>query len=484
MAKQVTTLFIEDNALKLLVGRGKQVEKWASLPLEPGLVQHGLIQDNIQVADKIKELFRLAKVGSKRVAVGLSEPGSLYRIVTLPKLPDAILPEAIKREAERVIPLSLDEVYLIHQVIETKAQEMTLFMAAVSRVAVDNAVNSVQLAGLKPYLMDLVPLALCRIVEQPTAIIVSLRSSNFEIAVMADRVPQVIRSLSLPGEAESLTDKLPTISEELDRTITFYNSSHPDRPLDINTPVFVDGDLVQAPDAWPSLAGTLGSTVSPIPNVTQPVADFDASQFTVNIGLVFKENGTEVTGSVISLNVLPKALQPEKPKASRILIPLVAVVGVLALAYLWFLGNNLATDTAAINSDITKVNQQVTQVNKDVTILKEQVTQLQSQVKPTEDQIAVIEASLNLYTNTVNNMADSRATMDTNVQTVWSVVPTGVSLSNVDVKNGASIQGAANNESQIYSYARSLKASNIFASVVIQSISLDEGAYQFAIIAQ
>ena len=71
-----------------------------------------------------------------------------------------------------------------------------------------------QLAGLKPYIIDLVPLALCRIIEQPTAIVVSLRSSNFEIAIMADRIPQVIRSLSLPGEAESLVDKLPTISED------------------------------------------------------------------------------------------------------------------------------------------------------------------------------------------------------------------------------------------------------------------------------
>ena len=66
MAKQVTTLFIEDTAIRLLVGRGKQVEKWASLPLEPGLVKHGLIQDNVRVAEKIKELFRLTKVSRQK----------------------------------------------------------------------------------------------------------------------------------------------------------------------------------------------------------------------------------------------------------------------------------------------------------------------------------------------------------------------------------------------------------------------------------
>ncbi|MBN1366565.1 MAG: pilus assembly protein PilM [Dehalococcoidales bacterium] len=492
MAKQVTTLFIEDNALKLLVGRGRQVEKWASLPLEPGLVKHGLIQDSVQIADKIKELLRLTKVSAKKVAIGLSEPGSLYRIVTLPKLPDAILPEAIKREAERVIPLSLDEVYLIHQVISAKDQETTLFLAAVSRTAVDNAVKAMQLAGLKPYLMDLVPLALCRIIEQPSVIVVSLRSSNFEIAVMSDRVPQVIRSLSLPGEAESLVDKLPTISEELDRTITFYNSSHADKQLDSNTPIFVDGDLVQVPESWPLLVGTLGSQVSPIPAVMQPVADFDASQFTVNIGLVFKENGSDVAGSVINLNALPKALQPEKPKASRVIWPVVAFLAVLLLAFVWMLGNNTAKETKDINSQITAKNNDITQIKNDTKAIKDEVAQLQNQVQPLEDQIMATDAAATSYTNLINSMADNRDIKDNNTRQIWSLVPSGISITSVDVRDSAFIQGVAQNESQIFSYARSLKDSGIYPLVLIQSISLDEEdvegiivrTYQFAIIAQ
>jgi type IV pilus assembly protein PilM len=492
MAKQVTTLFIEDTALRLLVGRGKQAEKWASLPLEPGLVKHGLIQDNAKVAEKIKELFHWAKVTNKKVAIGLSDPLSLYRIVTLPKLPESILPEAIKREAERVIPLSLDEVYLIHQVIGTKEQEMTLFLAAISRAAVDNAVKTVQMAGLKPYLMDLVPLALCRIIEQPTAIVVSLRSSNFEIAIMADRVPQVIRSLSLPGEAESLADKLPTISEELDRTITFYNSSHTNKPLDSNTPIFVDGDLVQVPESWPSLVGTLGSKVSPLPGVMQAVADFDASQFTVNIGLVFKENEHEVAGSIINLNALPRALQPEKPKASSIILPVAAGVAVLILAFVWLQGSSTATDTASINSQIASENSRVTQVNKEVSTLKEQITQLQGQVKPLEDQIASTQATAVSYTNLIDSMSGSREIINNNSHQIWGLVPTGLSLTSVDVRDVASIQGEAQNESYIFSYARSLKDSGVYSSVLIQSISLNEQdvegviiqTYQFAIVAQ
>ncbi len=490
MSKQVTTLFIEDTAIRLLVGKGKQAEKWASMPLEPGLVKHGLIQDNIKVAEKINELFKFTKVSTKKVALGLSEPGSLYRIVTLPKLPEAILPEAIKREAERVIPLSLDEVYLIHQVIAAKDQEMTLFLAAVSRNAVDNAVKTLQLAGLKPYLMDLVPLALCRTIEQPSAIVVSLRSSNFEIAVMTDRVPQVIRSLSLPGEAESLVDKLPTISEELDRTITFYNSSHTDRPLDSNTPIFVDGDLVQVPESWESLTGTIGSKVSPLPGVMNAVADFDASQYTVNIGLIFKDNEGEVAGSLINLNALPKALQPEKPKASRIILPVAAAVGVLILVFIWLQGRNTAAETADINSQIAARNASTTRIKDETTAIKDQTTQLQNQVSPLEAQIAATETNLAGYNNVINNMADSREMMNNNVHMVWSLVPAKVTLNSVDVRDSGFIQGVADTESSIFVYARSLKDSGIYPSVVIQSITVvmdDESNsyhYEFAIALQ
>ena len=130
---------------------------------------------------------------------------------------------------------------------------MQIFLAAFSRIAVDTLIATLQAAGIKPVSLDLVPLALCRAIDRSNAIVVSLRASNFEIAIMADNVPQVIRSLSLPGEEESLVDKLPTIAEELERTVTFYNSSHQDKPLDNTVPVFVDGELVHVPESWPML---------------------------------------------------------------------------------------------------------------------------------------------------------------------------------------------------------------------------------------
>jgi len=481
MAKQVTTLFIEDTAVRLLVARGKQAEKWSSVPLEAGLVKHGLIQDKAKVAEKIRETLRSIKASSK-VILGLSEPGSLYRIITLPKLPADILAEAVKREAERVIPLPQNEIYLAYQVISTRQDDMQLFLAAFSRNAVDTLTSTMQMAGIKPSSLDLVPLALCRAIDRSTAIVVSLRSSNFEIAIMVDRIPQVIRSLSLPGEAESLLDKLPTIAEELERTVSFYNSGHNDKPLDAAVPVFVDGELTQVPDAWPSLVGNLGSTVSPLPSLMQASADFDAGQFTVNIGLALKEAERDNTGIIINFNALPSAFQPEKPKLSRMLIPIGAGVGVLILVFIFLQTNTISADVKSLDSEQLLAQGRVTQLTKEVASIKEQIKGLEDKKQPLQDKINFVNSDIGTFSKTTTMLNDRRDQVNVDTSKIISLAPTSITISSLSFAEAIAITGTAKTDADAFMYARSLSDTALFNSVVLNVITLnDDGTYEFAL---
>ncbi len=173
MAKKVTTLFIRDTAINLLVMKGRRVQKWASLPLDPGLVSQGVVLDEAQVASRVKELFKLERVTIGKVIVGLSGLNSLYRMITLPELPEAILAEAVRREAGRVLPVPLGEVYLSYQSIPAPTGERRVFLAAFPRNVADTMLRTLRGAGLEPYIMELAPLALCRIPDEPRAIIVN-----------------------------------------------------------------------------------------------------------------------------------------------------------------------------------------------------------------------------------------------------------------------------------------------------------------------
>jgi len=80
---------------------------------------------------------------------------------------------------------------------------------------------------------------------------------------------------------------LPAITEELQRTITFYNSSHLENPLDSTVPILVSGDLAEAPDSWQALAGEADYSVSILPSPMEFPEGFNPSQFMVNICLLY-----------------------------------------------------------------------------------------------------------------------------------------------------------------------------------------------------
>ncbi|PIZ26969.1 MAG: pilus assembly protein, partial [Chloroflexi bacterium CG_4_10_14_0_8_um_filter_46_9] len=50
MAKEYASLYVDDAAIYALLSRGRQVLKWASSPLESGLVVQGVIQNEDAVA--------------------------------------------------------------------------------------------------------------------------------------------------------------------------------------------------------------------------------------------------------------------------------------------------------------------------------------------------------------------------------------------------------------------------------------------------
>ena len=113
MAEKVVTVFVRDDAVNLLEVEGRLVKKWASLPLEPGLVSQGLVLDETRVAEELDKLFKMTKIEAQRVVAGLGGLNSLYRLISLPELPDAILPEAVKQEAKRVVPRYLSSSCLL-----------------------------------------------------------------------------------------------------------------------------------------------------------------------------------------------------------------------------------------------------------------------------------------------------------------------------------------------------------------------------------
>jgi type IV pilus assembly protein PilM len=471
MAKKVTTVFIRDDAINLLVMRGERVEKWASLPLEPGLVKQGLITDQAQVAAKLKELFKLKKVPMARVIAGISGHNSVYRIITLPELPDDVLPEAVKREAKRAIPVPLEEVYLSYQPLPTIQAETLIFLAAFPRQIVDTLRQTLHRAGLHPYIMDLSPLALCRTVNLPRSIIINDRTDHLDIIVMADRIPQLIRRLSLPSEAESPAERLATITEEVDRTVTFYNSSHQEEPLDSTVPLLVCGDMARTPKNWQSLSSKSAHPVSVLPSPVEAPEGFDANEYMVNIGLALKEllpEKGENNFSLVNLNTLPEVYKPKPVRLPNLITPLFIIIGLAILAFLGYLVFSKLNYINVLRDELTPMENLATQEAEEIALLQGQIDEIAPQV-------AGLEAAVNALNDTFKSLEDARIKMNGDMKQLVSMLPGSLELTTINHAGDMVIViGLSPKESGIFSYARALRSGGRFSTVVIASIEAIE----------
>ena len=461
MAKRATTLFIRDTGINLLVVRGEKIEKWASLPLDPGLVSQGLIVDEAQVADKVKQLFKETGVKADKVITALSGHDSLYRIISLPELPDAVLPEAIRREARRTIPTPLEEVYFSYQRLPSLTKgESRIFLVTFPRNLVDALVRTLRQAGVKPYIMDLAPLALCRIPNEPRAIIVNARLDHLDVIVVADRLPQVIRRLVLPGEAESLEERLPLIAEEFNRTVAFYNSGHMEKPLDTTVPVYVCGDLADKPETWQSVISQANYRVSPLPSPVELPEGLNSSEFMVNIGLALKELLEEKEGdnfSTVNFNALPAAYVPARFSIMRVLVPVGAVIGIGLVVLGVILILNGRANMGALQSDVTATETSVTQLQGEVTRLNTQLTSVGAAADGIRTELAAMERG--------------RTSIYLDLKEIVDLAEGKVSLSNIS-HGGAviTVTGTASSVGSIYDYAKDLRDSPRFSSVWVAKV--------------
>jgi len=264
MAKKIVTLYVDDTSLRLMVTDGKQIKEWAESPLEPGLVENTVVMKEEEFADKIKQLLKLQKVTTKKIVVAISGFHSLTRPITLPQLPKEMIAEAVEREAERVLPVPLEQLYTSWQTIPAPEEKTEVFLVAIPRETADALFKALRKAGLGASLMNLKPLLLARMATDATTIIVDVQTSEFDIVIMAEGVPQPIRTILFPSEAESWQEKLTTIKNELDRTLTFYNSNNPESPLDSSIPIFASGELADESELCQALSEEVGHPVLPL----------------------------------------------------------------------------------------------------------------------------------------------------------------------------------------------------------------------------
>ncbi len=468
--KSYVSMFIDDTSIKFLKIKKDVITRWVDIPLEPGLVNDGVINSPDVVADKIRTYIQGQKIDSDQIIVGFSGLHCLSRVMQMPKVSDKkVIDEAVRYEAANNLPVPVENVYLAWQAIKSAGEELNVFFVAYTRDIVDSLVNTLQKAGIRRGLMDLAPLAITNVVDQKTAAVIDVRNSGLDIVVMIDGVPQLIRSLPLPKE-KSLAEKLPVIRDEMERTIKFYTNEKPQITNGV-LPVFISGIVQDDPDIYKTLIESLSFSVSPAVAPLPYPQGLDPAHYAVNIGLILKKMGINGAAAVsqVNLNALPQIYRPQPfhmttalGVSGTIFAVAVVIAGVFFVKSASNEVDSLRTRIATVNTSLThKLSQQKT--------LTESISSLQKQLDESQaalDAFYDAQKSVGTQQDIVNgDLAVTSANLEAN----------GIVL--VDLRHDGeklTITGIAPGEAEILSYAGILKDSGRYSSVNVTDISQEK----------
>ncbi len=133
-----------------------------------GIVENEVIINPKALGHAIKALLAESGIKTKKSVSSVSgQSRVVVRVIEVPKMSGKELAETMKWEVERHVPFSPNEVVMDFQPLEISttdpnAQNMEVLLAVAQEELINNHVEALQAAGLKPVAIDIEPLAASR----------------------------------------------------------------------------------------------------------------------------------------------------------------------------------------------------------------------------------------------------------------------------------------------------------------------------------
>jgi type IV pilus assembly protein PilM len=467
LSKRVVTLNFEANSIRILAVKGKKIEKWGSVPLEAGIVKDGLIVQPEAAAEAIKS--QLEKMGIKEKKVILSVAGlrATFRILSLPRVKKSLLEESIRRGAKREVPVSLEELYLSWQSIGNNDGEQNIFVLGMPQELVDAEIRTLDKLGIKPQVMDFKPLVLARLARKRDALIIDLEPDSFVVALVADGIPAVIRTIAPKGEGSILEDNIWRLNEEIMRIVEYHNRNHRQTPLTADTPALLTGSLASDTTIAQAVENGIGYPIEPLAVPFGCPPDFPVAEYAVNIGLASRSSWPKVlkggaifSSNIIALNVLPEkyCAKPFPMRYACASFALVLAIGGLLPAYYAASDADVETETLQMELDgMSDRFQEIARTTDAQRSVENTINSITARAQKLEREIQSTMGESSNYGNTAQLAVDA--------------LPSSAQLTSVKMGvNQIILDGHADSPSRVIDYAKSLEGLNVFANVFISNL--------------
>ena len=466
------TLSISAVSIRLLSVKGRQVKKWGEAPLAPELVRDGLILQPEAVGETIAALLKSTRVAKERVITCLSGLSFTYRTLSLPRINPALLEEAIERAARQEMPLPLEELYLSWQAIGGGGEEQDFFILGVSRNLVDAMVRTLAVAGIEPYLMDLKPLVLARAANRADAIIVSLEPDCFDIVLVANGIPAIMHTVSPRGEGATPEDNVRRLTDELLKTVNFYDNSHPESTLSLATPLLLTGELSSNATASSLIQAAVEYPVEPlVPSMKFP-PELPLALYAANMGLALKKvpqktvaKGDTARFHDLNLNILSGKYRKARAQAVPVRYVLILAVIVIACGLLF----PLYQVRSQAKAEVARLQDELRVVNRELNLRNLTI----DEANKVEAVISELTAEAETLQQEQQQLLSRGGDFARNLTLVTGALPAESYFTSIEMDyNRTNVSGEADNVYRVISYAVALEELERFSEVRI--IEIDE----------
>ncbi len=206
-------------------GKGYHLLKHGVEKLPPQSIVDGHVMNHGAVVDALRKLFRELKISQREVALSISGNSVIIKKLNLPLMKAEELEEQIQWEAEQHIPFDISEVELDYNILSENpaAGQMDVLLVAAKKDEIQDLVEVVREARLKPLVVDIDAFAIQNVYElnygYSVGEIIALLNVGAEVTtinIVADGISQFTRDISNGGNmiTEEIQKQLQVSYEE------------------------------------------------------------------------------------------------------------------------------------------------------------------------------------------------------------------------------------------------------------------------------
>jgi hypothetical protein len=171
--------------------------------------------------------------------------------------------------------------------------------------------------------------------------------------------------------------------------------------------------------------------------------------------------------SLVNINTLPEVYRPKAVRLPSIIAPVAITIGLGILVYLGIMVVNKSNRIGVLQDELTPLEILVEAENQQIATLEEEIGLISPQV-------AALESAAGIFDGTYNIMLEARDKMNNDMSQIVSLQPGNLLTAVNHVGDMVTLSGFTTNESSIFNYARALRNSGRFSTVVITAIEAIE----------